>query len=138
MTDYLKIAGPYLKLAEHICVDPLLKEPLLEGSKEFTTSSVKRNAFQELLEAPSRGVMNLQQLCLIEDKLKKLQLRSSDIMMLAAVWDDDAELGRVFRLLLDKVGHRERREDEAIQRDQGIHTRPAAFSRADCRDTPDR
>ena len=50
--------------------------------------------------------MNLQQLCLIEEKLKKLQLRSSDIMMLASVWDDDAELGRVLRKVLAEASVR--------------------------------
>ena len=62
--------------------------------------------------------MNLQQLCLIEDKLKKLQLRSSDIMMLASVWDDDAELGRIIKMILERsikrppLAHADRRVAE--------------------------
>ena len=50
--------------------------------------------------------MNIQQLCIIEEKLKKLQLRSSDIMMLASVWEDDAELGRILRRIVHKLSDR--------------------------------
>ena len=46
--------------------------------------------------------MNLQQLCFIEEKLKPLGLRSSDLMLLASVWDDDAEAWRTFKAILEK------------------------------------
>ena len=55
--------------------------------------------------------MNLQQLCLIEEKLKPLGLRTSDVMLLASVWDDDAEAWRTFKRILEQSIKRPRKSN---------------------------